>query len=154
MNFTLLTCFSFVRILTTYVLKIIRTTKTVYDISMIFFIVLLIIKTCWIFLTLFFIYSKKILQYFLIKLFQIHKNIKTCFYMQFFSKKHTRISCIQISFIYDRETPFCFCRRHLILSCQGRLNIFPFDDPLCSFAMESSKYITLSVFIDFNLKHV
>lgn len=139
MNFTLLTCFSFVRILTTYVLKIIRTTKTVYDISMIFFIVLLIIKTCWIFLTLFFIYSK---------------NIKTCFYMQFFSKKHTRISCIQISFIYDRETPFCFCRRHLILSCQGRLNIFPFDDPLCSFAMESSKYITLSVFIDFNLKHV
>lgn len=31
------------------------------------------------------------------------------------------------------------CRRHLILSCQGRLNIFPFDDPLCSFALESSK---------------
>lgn len=33
----------------------------------------------------------------------------------------------------------CF-RRHLILSCQGRLNIFPFDDPLCSFAIESSEY--------------
>lgn len=31
-------------------------------------------------------------------------------------------------------------RRHLILSCQGRLNIFPFDDPLCSFSVESSKY--------------
>ncbi|XP_037029932.1 glutamate-gated chloride channel-like, partial [Bradysia coprophila] len=30
--------------------------------------------------------------------------------------------------------------RHLILSCQGRLNIFPFDDPLCSFAMESISY--------------
>uniref|UniRef100_A0A8W7PW00 Glutamate-gated chloride channel n=1 Tax=Anopheles coluzzii TaxID=1518534 RepID=A0A8W7PW00_ANOCL len=32
------------------------------------------------------------------------------------------------------------CRRHLILSCQGRLNIFPFDDPLCSFALESISY--------------
>lgn len=32
-------------------------------------------------------------------------------------------------------------RRHLILSCQGRLNIFPFDDPLCSFALESSKWL-------------
>ncbi|XP_017779759.1 PREDICTED: glutamate-gated chloride channel isoform X13 [Nicrophorus vespilloides] len=31
-------------------------------------------------------------------------------------------------------------RRHLILSCQGSLNIFPFDDPLCSFAMESISY--------------
>jgi hypothetical protein len=27
----------------------------------------------------------------------------------------------------------------LILSCQGSLQIFPFDDPLCSFALESSK---------------
>jgi hypothetical protein len=36
------------------------------------------------------------------------------------------------SILYD-------CRRHLILSCQGSLNIFPFDDPLCSFALESSK---------------
>lgn len=34
---------------------------------------------------------------------------------------------------------FRHCRRHLILSCQGSLNIFPFDDPLCSFALESSK---------------
>jgi hypothetical protein len=33
------------------------------------------------------------------------------------------------------------CRRHLIISCQGSLNIFPFDDPLCSFAMESSEYL-------------
>lgn len=31
-------------------------------------------------------------------------------------------------------------RRHLILSCQGSLHIFPFDDPLCSFAMESISY--------------
>jgi hypothetical protein len=30
-------------------------------------------------------------------------------------------------------------RRHLILSCQGHLNIFPFDDPECSFSLESSK---------------
>lgn len=35
-------------------------------------------------------------------------------------------------------------RRHLILSCQGRLNIFPFDDPLCSFSVESSKYMQSS----------
>lgn len=31
-------------------------------------------------------------------------------------------------------------RRHLILSCQGSLHIFPFDDPKCSFAMESISY--------------
>ena len=43
---------------------------------------------------------------------------------------------------------FCY-RRHLILSCQGRLNIFPFDDPLCSFALESSetKSLQYSTFI-------
>lgn len=50
--------------------------------------------------------------------------------------------------------PFCsktrvnellpFYRRHLILSCQGRLNIFPFDDPLCSFAIESSEYYSIA----------
>lgn len=37
-----------------------------------------------------------------------------------------------------------YFRRHLILSCQGSLNIFPFDDPLCSFALESSKDKSLS----------
>ncbi|XP_023162158.1 glutamate-gated chloride channel isoform X21 [Drosophila hydei] len=31
-------------------------------------------------------------------------------------------------------------RRHLILSCQGSLHIFPFDDPKCSFSMESISY--------------
>lgn len=40
--------------------------------------------------------------------------------------------------VYNSSLPFY--RRHLILSCQGRLNIFPFDDPLCSFAIESSEY--------------
>ncbi|KAJ8961700.1 hypothetical protein NQ318_021299 [Aromia moschata] len=30
--------------------------------------------------------------------------------------------------------------RHLILSCQGSLNIFPFDDPKCTFSMESISY--------------
>jgi hypothetical protein len=37
-------------------------------------------------------------------------------------------------------------RRHLILSCQGSLNIFPFDDPLCSFALESSKFHLSNLF--------
>ncbi|CAG7818204.1 unnamed protein product [Allacma fusca] len=31
-------------------------------------------------------------------------------------------------------------RRHLILSCQGNLPIFPFDDPKCKFAIESISY--------------
>ncbi|XP_044727935.1 glutamate-gated chloride channel isoform X5 [Chrysoperla carnea] len=42
--------------------------------------------------------------------------------------------------IYRNGTVNYLMRRHLILSCQGRLNIFPFDDPLCSFAMESISY--------------
>ncbi|VVC25582.1 Gamma-aminobutyric acid A receptor/Glycine receptor alpha,Neurotransmitter-gated ion-channel [Cinara cedri] len=28
-------------------------------------------------------------------------------------------------------------RRHLVLSCEGSMNIFPFDHPLCTFSMES-----------------
>ncbi|XP_049842405.1 glutamate-gated chloride channel isoform X7 [Schistocerca gregaria] len=48
--------------------------------------------------------------------------------------------------IYRNGTVVYLMRRHLILSCQGSLHIFPFDDPLCSFAMESisyeQKYIT------------
>ncbi|XP_047737352.1 glycine receptor subunit alpha-4, partial [Hyalella azteca] len=31
-------------------------------------------------------------------------------------------------------------RRHLILSCIGNLNIFPFDDPACTFSIESKSY--------------
>ncbi|XP_049821057.1 glutamate-gated chloride channel isoform X2 [Aethina tumida] len=42
--------------------------------------------------------------------------------------------------IYRNGSVNYLMRRHLILSCQGRLNIFPFDDPLCSFAMESISY--------------
>ncbi|XP_037907702.1 glycine receptor subunit alpha-2 isoform X2 [Hermetia illucens] len=42
--------------------------------------------------------------------------------------------------IYRNGTITYAMRRHLILSCQGSLNIFPFDDPLCSFAMESISY--------------
>ncbi|XP_071444817.1 glutamate-gated chloride channel isoform X3 [Hetaerina americana] len=42
--------------------------------------------------------------------------------------------------IYRNGTVNYLMRRHLILSCQGSLNIFPFDDPLCSFAMESISY--------------
>jgi hypothetical protein len=41
------------------------------------------------------------------------------------------------------------CSRHLILSCQGHLHIFPFDDPQCSFAMESSKYQVDNIYHSF-----
>lgn len=46
--------------------------------------------------------------------------------------------------IYRNGTITYLTRRHLILSCQGSLHIFPFDDPLCSFAMESSKYFAFT----------
>lgn len=46
---------------------------------------------------------------------------------------------------YIDLTLIFFPSRHLILSCQGHLRIFPFDDPLCSFAMESSKYCSASI---------
>ncbi|KAJ4428950.1 hypothetical protein ANN_25946 [Periplaneta americana] len=42
--------------------------------------------------------------------------------------------------IYRNGTVSYLMRRHLILSCQGHLHIFPFDDPQCSFAMESIDY--------------
>ncbi|KAG5677228.1 hypothetical protein PVAND_007004 [Polypedilum vanderplanki] len=42
--------------------------------------------------------------------------------------------------IYRNGTINYLMRRHLILSCQGSLQIFPFDDPLCSFALESISY--------------
>ncbi|XP_025422491.1 glutamate-gated chloride channel-like isoform X1 [Sipha flava] len=31
-------------------------------------------------------------------------------------------------------------RRHLVLLCEGSMNIFPFDQPLCTFSMESISY--------------
>ncbi|XP_037936830.1 uncharacterized protein LOC119670587 isoform X3 [Teleopsis dalmanni] len=42
--------------------------------------------------------------------------------------------------IYRNGTIWYAMRRHLILSCQGSLHIFPFDDPKCSFSMESISY--------------
>ncbi|MCL4122745.1 UNVERIFIED_CONTAM: hypothetical protein GTU68_015534, partial [Idotea baltica] len=42
--------------------------------------------------------------------------------------------------IYRNGTVFYSCKRHLILSCIGDLNIFPFDDPYCTFAIESMSY--------------
>ncbi|KAK9720678.1 Neurotransmitter-gated ion-channel ligand binding domain [Popillia japonica] len=42
--------------------------------------------------------------------------------------------------IYRNGSVNYLMRRHLILYCQGSLNIFPFDDPLCTFAMESISY--------------
>ncbi|XP_062526076.1 glutamate-gated chloride channel [Bombyx mori] len=57
--------------------------------------------------------------------------------------EHSRDPIIPMHFalrIYRNGTINYLMRRHLILSCQGRLNIFPFDDPLCSFALESISY--------------
>ncbi|XP_056638619.1 glycine receptor subunit alpha-4 isoform X9 [Diorhabda sublineata] len=42
--------------------------------------------------------------------------------------------------IYRNGSVNYLMRRHLILSCQGSLNIFPFDDPTCTFSMESISY--------------
>ncbi|XP_061396274.1 uncharacterized protein LOC133331900, partial [Musca vetustissima] len=42
--------------------------------------------------------------------------------------------------IFRNGTIMYSMRRHLILSCQGSLHIFPFDDPKCTFSMESISY--------------
>ncbi|XP_050443495.1 glutamate-gated chloride channel-like [Adelges cooleyi] len=42
--------------------------------------------------------------------------------------------------IYRNGSVHYLLRTHLILSCQGILNIFPFDDPQCTFSMESISY--------------
>ncbi|CAG9823791.1 unnamed protein product [Phaedon cochleariae] len=47
--------------------------------------------------------------------------------------------------IYRNGSVNYLMRRHLILSCQGSLNIFPFDDPKCTFSMESISYETTSL---------
>ncbi|CAL8143197.1 unnamed protein product [Orchesella dallaii] len=39
--------------------------------------------------------------------------------------------------IFSNGTVSFTTRRHLILSCQGNLDIFPFDDPVCTFSVES-----------------
>ncbi|ODM96097.1 Glutamate-gated chloride channel [Orchesella cincta] len=39
--------------------------------------------------------------------------------------------------IFPNGTVSFTTRRHLILSCQGNLDIFPFDDPVCTFSVES-----------------
>ncbi|XP_050308538.1 glutamate-gated chloride channel isoform X4 [Anthonomus grandis grandis] len=47
--------------------------------------------------------------------------------------------------IYRNGSVNYLMRRHLILSCQGSLNIFPFDDPKCTFSMESISYEITSI---------
>ncbi|XP_023313241.1 glutamate-gated chloride channel [Anoplophora glabripennis] len=47
--------------------------------------------------------------------------------------------------IYRNGSVSYLMRRHLILSCQGSLNIFPFDDPKCTFSMESISYEVSSI---------
>ncbi|XP_023222758.1 glutamate-gated chloride channel-like isoform X1 [Centruroides sculpturatus] len=42
--------------------------------------------------------------------------------------------------IYSNGTVYYTIRRKMILNCQGNLKIFPFDNPKCSFAMESISY--------------
>ena len=37
---------------------------------------------------------------------------------------------------------FVHARRHLVLNCEGDLHIFPFDSPMCTFAIESGELQT------------
>ena len=41
--------------------------------------------------------------------------------------------------IFRPQKIFSYCRRHLVLNCEGDLHIFPFDSPMCTFAIESGK---------------
>jgi len=40
---------------------------------------------------------------------------------------------------FERRRIFPY-RRHLMLFCEGSMNVFPFDQPACTFSMESSEY--------------
>jgi len=42
--------------------------------------------------------------------------------------------------IYANGTVVYSMRRHLVLNCEGDLHIFPFDSPMCTFAMESVSF--------------
>ena len=44
------------------------------------------------------------------------------------------------------EQIFFLSRRHLVLNCEGDLHIFPFDSPMCTFAIESGEQICIFVF--------
>ena len=48
---------------------------------------------------------------------------------------------IQLSSYY-LDTLFVHPRRHLVLNCEGDLHIFPFDSPMCTFAIESGELQT------------
>lgn len=39
--------------------------------------------------------------------------------------------------VYENGTVLYTMRRHLVLSCEGDLPIFPFDSPMCTFSIES-----------------
>jgi hypothetical protein len=41
--------------------------------------------------------------------------------------------------VFSNGTVLYSMRRHLVLNCEGDLHIFPFDSPMCSFSIESSK---------------
>ncbi|CAG0888271.1 unnamed protein product [Darwinula stevensoni] len=47
--------------------------------------------------------------------------------------------------VYPNGTILYSMRKHLVLSCEGNLNIFPFDDPACRFSIESSHLSTGSI---------
>ena len=42
--------------------------------------------------------------------------------------------------IHRNGTVFYSMRRHLVLNCEGDLHIFPFDSPMCTFAIESVSF--------------
>lgn len=75
-------------------------------------------------------YVLKIVHKLNYKYIQNNKYVK-CIYMY---------GCI-IKYLADDFKFYYFLnRRHLMLCCEGSMNIFPFDQPLCTFSMESSKY--------------
>ena len=49
---------------------------------------------------------------------------------------------VLLSSYYLISTLFVHARRHLVLNCEGDLHIFPFDSPMCTFAIESGELQT------------
>jgi len=43
--------------------------------------------------------------------------------------------------IHQNGTVIYSMRRHLVLNCEGDLHIFPFDSPMCTFAIESVSFL-------------
>ncbi|OQR67314.1 glutamate-gated chloride channel-like, partial [Tropilaelaps mercedesae] len=55
--------------------------------------------------------------------------------------------------LYPNGTVVYTMRRHMTLVCQGNLQIFPFDNPKCPFAVESMSYEEKQLKIDWSKEH-